>query len=620
MSDSRKIKTLTTVEHIILRKQMYLGSSALSEYEDWIINDENILSFEKLSYVEGIKKILFEIIDNSVDEYIKTNGEFSTKINIQMTKNFFSCEDNGRGISVEKDENGNWMPYTALCVPMSGSNFSDEERMSIGTNGLGGKICSIFSSDFEAITCDGKNKIKIHTKNNLKEINIGKPISSSKNGTKISFTPDFEKFNISEFPIDLFVLIKTRLKFLSWFYPKCSFTFNGEKINIKAKDIASMFPQPSIVLNEQNVYICIYPSEEPYTLTYVNGLSLRRGGTHIDYIMNKVINDIRDKVSKKYKAIKPADIRNRLGIVCFFNDFPNCAFDSQTKETLTNSIGDISNYLKNNEIDLDKLTAKILKSKTIIDNITDLFKLKEELAEKKELAKLGKIKKDIDSEKYYPPIGKTEKKYLMITEGFSAFSGISPILGRKSIGYYMLKGKILNVFDLKPVKFMANQEIKELVNILGIDINDSNTDMTYDKIVILTDADADGNAIAGLVLTLFYKIAPGIIKSGKICRLETPLLIGSKGDKIEEYYFSLPDKSKMKKNLDYFYLKGLGSWTKSKLNQIIEKEGGIEGLMTPYEYDEEIEKSIERWFGDDSNKRKEVLRGKEFHIDSNLGL
>jgi len=620
MSDSRKIKTLTTVEHIILRKQMYLGSSALSEYEDWIINDENILSFEKLSYVEGIKKILFEIIDNSVDEYIKTNGEFSTKISIQMTKNFFSCEDNGRGISVEKDENGNWMPYTALCVPMSGSNFSDEERMSIGTNGLGGKICSIFSSDFEAITCDGKNKIKIHTKNNLKEINIGKPISSSKNGTKISFTPDFEKFNISEFPMDLFVLIKTRLKFLSWFYPKCSFTFNGEKINIKAKDIASMFPQPSIVLNEQNVYICIYPSEEPYTLTYVNGLSLRRGGTHIDYIMNKVINDIRDKVSKKYKAIKPADIRNRLGIVCFFNDFPNCAFDSQTKETLTNSVGDISNYLKNNEIDLDKLTAKILKSKTIIDNITDLFKLKEELAEKKELAKLGKIKKDIDSEKYYPPIGKTEKKYLMITEGFSAFSGISPILGRKSIGYYMLKGKILNVFDLKPVKFMANQEIKELVNILGIDINDSNTDMTYDKIVILTDADADGNAIAGLVLTLFYKIAPGIIKSGKICRLETPLLIGSKGDKIEEYYFSLPDKSKMKKNLDYFYLKGLGSWTKSKLNQIIEKEGGIEGLMTPYEYDEEIEKSIERWFGDDSNKRKEALRGKEFHIDSNLGL
>lgn len=620
MSDNRKIKTLTTVEHIILRKQMYLGSSVLSEYEDWIINDENILSFKKLSYVEGIKKILFEIIDNSVDEYIKTNGEFSTKINIQMTKNFFSCEDNGRGIPVEKDENDNWMPYTALCVPMSGSNFSDEERISIGTNGLGGKICSIFSSDFEAITCDGKNKIKIHTKNNLKEINIEKPISSSKNGTKVSFTLDFEKFNISEFPIDLFVLIKTRLKFLSWFYPKCQFTFNGQKMGIKAKDIASMFPQPAVVLNEPNVYICIYPSEEPYNLTYVNGLYMRRGGTQIDYILNKVITDIREKVSKKYKAIKPADIKNRLGIVCFFKDFPNCEFDSQTKETLTNSVGDITSYFQREQIDLDKFTDKILKQKEIINNITEMFRLKEELAEKKELAKLSKVKKEVDSEKYYPPIGKTAKKYLMITEGFSAFSGMSPILGRKEIGYYMLKGKILNVLDEKPATFMANQEINELVNILGIDITNPNTSITYDKIVILTDADADGNAIAGLVLTLFNRIAPNIIKQGRVCRLETPLLIGSKGEKIEEYYFTLPDKSKMKKNLEYFYLKGLGSWTKNRFNQILEKEGGLEKLMVSYTLDDKTDESIKKWFGKESDGRKDALRGKEFHIDNNLGL
>ena len=616
----QEMKTLSSVEHILIRPNLWIGSVAPSEKETWVLNDDDTISYKKISYTEGLLKICNEAIDNSVDAGIKSGWRASSKIDITITKDTFTCEDNGTGITVAKNSDGLWIPYVATCVPMSGTNFTDDDRKSIGANGVGIKAANIFSKKFECITCDGKGKLKIVCTNNLSTSKITELKPTIKTGTTISFSPDFNRFGVTEFRPELITMIKTRLKFLSWFYPKCSFTFNGEKINIKAKDIASMFPQPSIVLNEQNVYICIYPSEEPYTLTYVNGLSLRRGGTHIDYIMNKVINDIRDKVSKKYKTIKPADIRNRLGIVCFFNDFPNCAFDSQTKETLTNSVGDISNYLKNNEIDLDKLTAKILKSKTIIDNITDLFKLKEELAEKKELAKLGKIKKDIDSEKYYPPIGKTEKKYLMITEGFSAFSGISPILGRKSIGYYMLKGKILNVFDLKPIKFMANQEIKELVNILGIDINDSNTDMTYDKIVILTDADADGNAIAGLVLTLFYKIAPGIIKSGKICRLETPLLIGSKGDKIEEYYFSLPDKSKMKKNLDYFYLKGLGSWTKSKLNQIIEKEGGIEGLMTPYEYDEEIEKSIERWFGDDSNKRKEVLRGKEFHIDSNLGL
>ena len=381
-----------------------------------------------------------------------------------------------------------------------------------------------------------------------------------------------------------------------------------------------MFPQPTVVLNEPNVYICIYPSEEPYNLTYVNGLYMRRGGTQIDYILNKVITDIREKVSKKYKAIKPADIKNRLGIVCFFKGFPNCEFDSQTKETLTNSVGDITSYFQREQIDLDKFTDKILKQKEIINNITEMFRLKEELAEKKELAKLSKVKKEVDSEKYYPPIGKTAKKYLMITEGFSAFSGMSPILGRKEIGYYMLKGKILNVLDEKPATFMANQEINELVNILGIDITNPNTSITYDKIVILTDADADGNAIAGLVLTLFNRIAPNIIKQGRVCRLETPLLIGSKGEKIEEYYFTLPDKSKMKNNLEYFYLKGLGSWTKNRFNQILEKEGGLEKLMVSYTLDDKTDESIKKWFGKESDGRKDALRGKEFHIDNNLGL
>ena len=613
MEDNRDIKTLSTVEHIILRRQMYLGSSSLQDYYDWVIEDDKF-AFKKISYVEGVKKILFEIIDNSVDEYIKTDGKYSTKINIEMDSTHFSCEDNGRGIPVKQNEKGEWMPYTALCVPMSGSNFSDDNRKTIGTNGLGGKICSIFSSDFEATTCDGVNRIKIHTRNNLKEKTIGKPIPSTKNGTKVSFILDFEKFELTKYPKELFDLLRTRLKVLSWFFPKCSFTFNGEKLNIKAKDIATMFPTPTVTINSENVYVCVYPSEEPYSFSYVNGIYLRRGGSHVDYILEKIVEGIREKVGKKYKSIKPADIKNKLGIVCFFKGFPNCAFDSQTKETLTNSAADISDYLAKNEIELDKFINKILKEKAIIDNITDFFKLKEELAEKKELAKLSKAKK-VDSEKYYPPIGKTGNKYLMLTEGFSAFSGISPILGRKGIGYYCLKGKILNVVGEKTTTIMANDEINDLVNILGIDISNPETDMSYEKVVILTDADSDGSAIAGLIIALFNRIAPKMIKDGRVCRLETPLLIGSKGDKIKEYYFTIPDKKSMNKDLDYFYIKGLGSWQKNSFNQILEMVGGIEKLIHPYSYDETSTEAIDRWFGENSELRKEILRGKEFHID-----
>ena len=614
-----KMKTLTSVEHILVRPNLWIGSVAPSEKETWVLNEDDTISFKKISYTEGLLKICNEAIDNSVDAGIKSNWEKSTKIDITITKDTFTCEDNGTGIPVEKNESGEWIPVIATCVPMSGTNF-EEDRNSIGANGVGIKAANIFSKKFECITCDGKGKLKIVCTDNLSTKKVSELKPTAKTGTIVSFSPDFDRFGVKEFRAELMTMIKTRLKFLSWFYPKCQFTFNGQKIGIKAKDISSMFPQPAVVLNEPNVYICIYPSEEPYNLTYVNGLYMRRGGTQIDYILNKVITDIREKVSKKYKAIKPADIKNRLGIVCFFKGFPNCEFDSQTKETLTNSVGDITSYFQREQIDLDKFTDKILKQKEIINNITEMFRLKEELAEKKELAKLSKVKKEVDSEKYYPPIGKTAKKYLMITEGFSAFSGMSPILGRKEIGYYMLKGKILNVLDEKPATFMANQEINELVNILGIDITNPNTSITYDKIVILTDADADGNAIAGLVLTLFNRIAPNIIKQGRVCRLETPLLIGSKGEKIEEYYFTLPDKSKMKKNLEYFYLKGLGSWTKNRFNQILEKEGGLEKLMISYALDDKTDESIKKWFGKESDGRKDALRGKEFHIDNNLGL
>lgn len=609
------IKTLTTIEHILKRPSLWIGGIAPSEKETWLLKDDGTISRSKISYTEGLLKICNEAIDNSVDAGIKSEWKSSTKIDITVTKDTFVCEDNGTGIPVKKNESGEWIPVVATCVPLSGSNFTDDDRKSIGTNGVGIKAANIYSSYFECVTNDGKGKLKIVCKDNLSSTKITELTPSAKTGTRITFKPDFSRFGVKEFRNELLMVLKTRLKILSWFFPKCSFTFNGEKLNIKAKDIASLFPQPNVVISKDNVYVCVFPSDEPSQLTYVNGISLGRGGTHIDYIINKIVSDIRDKVSKKYKSIKPADIKNRLGIVCFFKDFPNCAFDSQTKETLTNSQGEIGNYLRENDIDLDKLSARILKEKEIIDNITDLFRLKEELAEQKELAKLNKPKKEIDSEKYYPPVGKTENKYLMIVEGFSAFSGINPILGRKGIGYYMLKGKPLNILDLSPTAFMKNQEISDIVNILGLDLTNPDTDMNYEKVCVLSDQDPDGTAIAGLVLTIFSKIAPKMLRDGRICRLETPLLFGSKKGKLVDYFFEMPSKNEIKKELEYYYAKGLGSLTKSLLNQVLEREGGMDGLIRPYSFDDCTFENISKWFGDKSEGRKEALRGRTFHID-----
>ena len=534
VADNRDIKELSTVEHILLRPNTYLGSIKETTYKDWILDENENLVLKDLTYVEGLKKCLTEILDNSVDEYCKTNGEYSTKINITMTKDTFICEDNGRGIPVKKTENDEWMPMVALCRPMSGSNFTDDNRTSIGTNGLGSKIASVFSKSFEAVTCDGKGKLKIVSKNNLSEIKVTELTATPKTGTKITYVPDFERFGVKDFGDAIPEIIKTRLKFLGWFCPNCTFTFNGEKISFKLKDFNSLFPKNSAILNTDNAYICIYPADEPYVLSYVNSMSLRRGGTHVDYVMNKIVGDIREKVSKKFKNIKPSDIRNRLGVAVFLSNFPNCEFDSQIKEAITNAPSEVGEFFRNNEIDLDVLSNKVLKDKVILDNITDIFKAKEEIAANKEAEKKSN-KRDFDSNKYFPPIGKSGEKYLMITEGQSAFSGISPILGRKGIGYYMLMGKPANILDETPSKFMEHREIAEIIQVLGLSPTkpNENIDMAYDKVVILSDADADGTAIAGLVISIFSKIAPKMLEEGRICRMETPLLIGlGKGDKV----------------------------------------------------------------------------------------
>lgn len=612
--NDRDIKVLTDIEHVLARPAMYVASPDSTVHKDWVLNDEGELKQQDLTYPDALLVIIKEVLENSLDEGLKTNWKYSSQISVKIAENKVIVEDNGRGIPVKKGENGEWMPVTAVTHLRAGSNFT-EERKSIGTNGIGVSATNIFSKKFELVTCDSKKKIKVSCSDNMSSIKH-QILMPGTNGTKVSFIPDYARFSLTDMPKAISLLIKTRLRILSWFYPKCDFRFNGEKMAVKAKDFTSMFPSPSILLNTDKVYLLAYPTEEPEFLTYVNGMSLRRGGSHLDYISSVIVGDLREKLSKKYKNIKPADIRNRLGLVVFFKDFPNCQFDSQTKEALMNADKDVKAYLAENEIDIsDKISRRILNNKEFLENITDLYRAKEELAEKKELAKLNKKTKTVTSEKYFPPTGKSPKKYLMLTEGYSAFAGISKILGREGIGYYSLRGKVMNVLDLPPSKFMQNQEISDLVNILGIDLSDPDSDIAFDKVVVLSDADMDGIAIAGLCIALFSKIAPKALRENRICRLNTPLLIGKKGQEVVEYYFDFPKQDKLKKTLKYLYLKGLGSWNQKDLDQVLKMEGGMENLLVAFSPDKKAKDSIYNWFGKETGSRKDSLRGQEFHID-----
>lgn len=279
----------------------------------------------------------------------------------------------------------------------------------------------------------------------MSEIKAGKVSKSSgKAGVRVYCEPDLKRFGLEAIDEVHKNLIYQRIINLAISYPKIKFSFNKEKISVNEKKLSSMFSNDCIVESGENFTICIFPNEsdEFKFYTYVNGIDIRKGGTHIDYIAYELTSRVRDKLIKKYKNIKPADIKNKISLVVFFTNFANPEFDSQTKESLSNSQGDISKHL-DGKLDFDKLAKQILKNEAIIGPVIDMFKLKEELKARQELKGIKKVK--VKSDKYFPGIGK--KKYLFLVEGLSAGGGLMKCFGRDEKFFYCLKGLVLNVFD-----------------------------------------------------------------------------------------------------------------------------------------------------------------------------
>jgi DNA topoisomerase-2 len=325
---------------------------------------------------------------------------------------------------------------------------------------------------------------------------------------------------------------------------------------------------------------------------------------------------------KKYKTIKPGDVKNKLSIVVFFKNFPSMQFDSQTKETLTNSVSDIKKFLNLSNDDFLDMTKKIMKNEAILEPIVEMFKLKEEFKKRQALKNLSSGKKRITSESYFPPIG--DKKYLMLTEGFSATSSMWNILGRRDIAYYSLRGKPLNTFNVPTSKMIANKEFKDIIDVLNLNLLDKDTDMDYEKIIFLSDQDSDGVHIRSLLLTFFYKFTPKMIEDGRIFFMNTPLLIQfDKRDKPINWFFTIEEyndfveKNPNSSSLRTKYYKGLGSFNPLELSEIIKKVGSMENFFTQFTKTTNSEKSIKEWMSSgESNARKEFLTGRSFNLSS----
>ena len=153
-------KILDDREHILQRPSMYVGSISTEEQIDFNLIDEKI-SYHTVNVVPGLLKIINEIIDNSVDEAIKTKFEYANEISIDIDSTQVTVQDNGRGIPVVKHPEG-YQPYLCWGRAKAGSNFNDDKNHTqIGMNGVGSFLTAVYSKQFIGETSDGSNYYKV---------------------------------------------------------------------------------------------------------------------------------------------------------------------------------------------------------------------------------------------------------------------------------------------------------------------------------------------------------------------------------------------------------------------------------------------------------------------------
>ena len=612
----QKFRKLTDIEHVLLRPFMYIGS-IVPHKELVYLYDGQLVWQEEVEYNPGFIKIFDEIISNSVDEHKRNQklNEISVIINFDSGK--ISVIDNGGIPVVEHAEHKQWIPEMIFSNLKAGSNFDDtEKRVVAGTNGVGSTLTNIFSKQFSVTTCDGHKKFHQVFSNNMHDRTEPK-ISKHKSGfTEVSFIPDFARFGMSGIDETSYFILFKRCLDVAACNNKLKVNFskiqNGVisswKLEFKSfKEYINLYTSDFFYEESNDWQIAFSKSETGFSnISFVNSVFTKDGGTHVDYITNQLIIILRELIKKKHKVeVKPNEIRNYLKV--FINcTIVNSSFSSQTKEKLITEPRDFNTQ---HEV-LEKTAKEILKSE-IVAQILDWIESKERAQERAELRKLNKnldkkqSPKLIDAQKK----GDREDCILGIYEGLSAVSAVRKFRDSQTIGAYPLKGKFINVTDLKSSEIIKTKEAVELMAAIGLKLGESPTDLRYGKIYIYTDADPDGNHIAASLINFFNRFWPELFDEGRIYKVMTPLVVAKRGKQTLSFYTNAEFKewySKITPSAwQIEYKKGLASLEDEEYEIIIKNPHAIKIIN-----DKEYKASLEAWFGKDSQPRKErILNG-----------